>query len=197
MNMAGYDLLISPALVDNVLRMFMPDENITKLNYTNEWIKCHINYILSWKFSSSQLTQFSGLTEFMCGICLFLLPAVQSTASIKYHQTEKRRRRNIETQYLQIITWACACLTKSGGKYTKWIIWKPGLHFLYFAMRSGSTSLNRLRFDSCPVFYFHFRQFMQSNNATRHPANQAPFWCTRCWSQYQWIFRPLATLRHR
>ena len=38
--------------------------------------------------------------------------------------------------------------------YTKWIIWKPGLHFLYFAMRSGSTSLNRLRFDRLPVFLF-------------------------------------------
>ena len=32
MNMAGYDLYKqAPALVDNVLRMFMPDENITKL----------------------------------------------------------------------------------------------------------------------------------------------------------------------
>ncbi len=38
MNMAGYDLYKqAPALVDNVLRMFMPDENITKLiHQTNE-----------------------------------------------------------------------------------------------------------------------------------------------------------------
>ncbi|WP_283387311.1 TetR/AcrR family transcriptional regulator C-terminal domain-containing protein, partial [Escherichia coli] len=38
MNMAGYDLYKqAPALVDNVLRMFMPDENITKLIHkTNE-----------------------------------------------------------------------------------------------------------------------------------------------------------------
>lgn len=38
MNMAGYDLYKqAPALVDNVLRMFMPDENITKLiRQTNE-----------------------------------------------------------------------------------------------------------------------------------------------------------------
>ncbi|TGB65394.1 acrEF/envCD operon transcriptional regulator [Escherichia sp. E4736] len=38
MNIAGYDLYKqAPALVDNVLRMFMPDENITKLIHkTNE-----------------------------------------------------------------------------------------------------------------------------------------------------------------
>ncbi|QCT87054.1 acrEF/envCD operon transcriptional regulator [Escherichia sp. E4742] len=38
MNIAGYDLYKqAPALVDNVLRMFMPDENITKLiHQTNE-----------------------------------------------------------------------------------------------------------------------------------------------------------------
>ncbi len=38
MNMAGYDLYKqAPALVDNVLRMLMPDENITKLiHQTNE-----------------------------------------------------------------------------------------------------------------------------------------------------------------
>ena len=38
MNMAGYDLYKqAPALVDNVLRMLMPDENITKLIHkTNE-----------------------------------------------------------------------------------------------------------------------------------------------------------------
>lgn len=28
-------------------------------------------------------------------------------------------------------------------------------------MRSGSTSLNRLRFDRLPVFLFHFRQFFR------------------------------------
>ena len=49
MNMAGYDLYKqAPALVDNVLRMFMPDENITK--YFKLHLERGISYLTGTNF---------------------------------------------------------------------------------------------------------------------------------------------------